>query len=586
MAEQTERWSSVKRFFKMLELDKKDITYVYIYAIFSGLITLSVPLGIQAIIGLIVGGSLSTALLVLITIVTIGTMLTGILKIMQITVTETLQRRIFARSAFEFAYRIPRFKLEKMLGDYPPELVNRFFDTLTLQKGVPKLLMDFSTAGLQIIFGLLLISFYHPFFVFFGVILLLILVLILRITGPGGLKTSLNESKYKYKVVYWLEEMARALTTFKMAGRDNFYLRQTDELVSAYLDNRKKHFRILLIQYGNIVGFKTIITLALLLLGSTLVIQNRINIGQFVAAEIVVLLIMSSVEKLILSMETIYDVLTAVEKIGGVVDLPLDREEGLEYQAIRSDEGISIKAEKVSYQYSDAEKPNLREIDLDIPAGSSLCLSGYNGSGKATLTQLLTGMYNQFKGQINFNEIPLMNMNLNSFRRNIGTYSELSDIFRGTVIDNICLGHEGLDVHDILKAADEVGLKKFIQRLPEGLQTMLLPGGRNIPRGIRTKILIARAIVHKPKLLVLEEFFSKLEVVDQLKIARFITDKKWGWTLVLISNNPNIAAFCDQVAILKDGLIVEKGTFQDILQSDHYQGVFMSGQFNSNINPK
>ncbi|MEL6276688.1 MAG: ABC transporter ATP-binding protein, partial [Bacteroidota bacterium] len=178
-----EQWA-VKRFFNMLKLDRKEIIHVYLYAIFSGLITLSIPLGVQAIIGLIAGGEISAALIVLIAIVSAGTMLTGVLKVMQLTLTESIQRRLFARSSFEFAWRLPRIKSELLLGEYPPELVNRFFDTLTLQKGLPKLLTDTSTAILQIIFGLLLISFYHPSFVAFSLILLLVLVIIFYVSSP------------------------------------------------------------------------------------------------------------------------------------------------------------------------------------------------------------------------------------------------------------------------------------------------------------------------------------------------------------------------------------------------------------------
>lgn len=569
-----EQWTAVRRFFRMLQPDQKDITYIYIYAIFSGLITLSLPLGVQAIIGLIVGGAISTSLLVLIAVVTIGTALTGILKIMQITVTENLQRRIFTRSAFEFAYRIPRFRLEAMLGDYPPELINRFFDTLNLQKGVPKLLMDFSTAVLQIIFGLVLISFYHPFFVFFSIILVVILLAIIRITGPGGLTTSLKESKYKYKVVYWLEEMARATTTFKLAGSSKLAMKTTDDLVSSYLDSRKDHFRILLVQYGNIVGFKTLVTFGLLLLGSTLVIDNRINIGQFVAAEIVVILIMASVEKLILSMETIYDVLTATEKIGAVLDKPLDKEDGVDFREICDERGMALHLDKVSFQFADADRPTLDEITLDIKAGERLCIAGYNGAGKNTLIQLITGLYTDFRGAITFNGVPMKNLNINTLRSHVGNHSQESDIFKGTIMDNICLGHEDLSLTDVIWAAEQVGLKEYIQKLPEGYNTELLPGGRNIPKSVRTKIILARSFAFRPNLLAFEEFFNKLEQEDQEKIANVLTSRSNPWTLVTVSNNPIMAARCDRTIIMRDGQIIAEGDFETIRRSPHFQHVF------------
>jgi len=179
--------TAFQRLFGMLELDRRDITYIYVYALLSGLITLTLPLGIQAIIGLIAGGSVSNALYILLGVVTLGVALTGALKIMQLSVVETILQRIFIRSTFDFTFRIPRVKLENLHKEYPPELMNRFFDTFTPQKGIPKLLIDLSSAAFQIILGLLLISFYHPFFIFFSLVLLLLLFVIFRFTGPIGL---------------------------------------------------------------------------------------------------------------------------------------------------------------------------------------------------------------------------------------------------------------------------------------------------------------------------------------------------------------------------------------------------------------
>ncbi|MCB0626826.1 MAG: ATP-binding cassette domain-containing protein, partial [Saprospiraceae bacterium] len=442
-------WKPVKRLFRLLELDRKDITFIYLYAIFAGLITLSLPLGIQAIIGLIAGGAMSSSLVLLIVVVTVGTALTGLLKVMQLTVTETLQRRIFTRSAFEFAFRIPRIRMESLAREYPPELVNRFFDTLTLQKGLPKILMDFSTAFLQIIFGLILISFYHPFFVFFGLILLLVLAAIFRFTGPGGLKTSLQESKYKYAVAHWLQELARSVTTFKLSGTSRFPLEQTDGLVVNYLDARRQHFRILLFQYGNIVAFKTIVTGALLILGSILVIDNQINLGQFVAAEIVVILITSSVEKLILTMETIYDVLTGLEKIGAVTDLPLDADEGIRFEEVDTGRGMEVELRDLAFRFDDAEQPTVDGLDLHIEAGERICVAGYNRSGKSTLIQLIAGLFNDYQGSISYNGIPMRNFCLPSLREYIGDHTSQEDIFRGSILDNIRLGHEEVDLQDV-----------------------------------------------------------------------------------------------------------------------------------------
>lgn len=572
--------SPVKRFFLLLKLDKKDIYYIYLYAIFSGLITLTLPLGVQAIIGLIAGGAISSSWILLVLVVTFGTALTGILKIMQLTVTETLQQRIFTRAAFDIAYRLPRFKVESIHGEYAPELVNRFFDTLTLQKGIPKILTDFSTSILQIFFGLLLLSFYHPFFIFFSILLVLIVLVIFRVTGPRGLSSSLTESKYKYKAASWLEELARSMGTFKLAGKSDLPLEKTDALVSNYLDARKQHFKVLVTQYSSIVAFKVFITAGLLILGSILVIDNRLNIGQFVAAEIVVILIMASVEKLILAMETIYDVLTALEKLGSLTDIPIEQEgEGIPFEVIDTGKGISVELKDVSYQFQDAEKPALDKINLKIKPGEKVCIAGYNSAGKSTLLHVITGIYTNFTGSLTFNDVPFRSLNIVSLRAHIGDHLPQEDIFKGTLLENISIGHRDVSLQDVIFAVEKVGLKSFVERLPLGYNTMLLPGGKNLPRSIIAKIILARSIASKPSLLAIEEPFSFLEQQDREKISEFLTADENTWTLLIVSDDPIIAAKCERIIVMQNGKILESGALAEIKESEHYTKIFKTEKY-------
>lgn len=240
----------VQRFFRLLGNERKDIGYIYLYAIVIGLITLSLPLGVQAIINLISGGMVFSSVYLLLFIVIGGVLISGVMQIIQFTLVETLQQRIFAKAAFEFTYRVPRIKSESLLGYYPPELMNRFFDILTVQKALPKILIDITGAILQILLGIMLLSFYHPFFIAFGFLTILIISLIIYFNGPKGLQTSLVESKYKYKVAQWLEDIARSLYTFKLSGTGNLPMEKMDGLVNSYLLYRKKHFKILRFSFG------------------------------------------------------------------------------------------------------------------------------------------------------------------------------------------------------------------------------------------------------------------------------------------------------------------------------------------------
>ena len=215
----------LKRFYHLLELDKKDVYQIFFYAIFAGLLSLSLPLGIQAITNFIQSGRVSASWIVLIILVVFGVTLVGILSIMQLRITENLQQKIFVRSSFEFAARLPKIKSTEFYNSYPPELANRFFDTMTIQKGTSKLLTDFSAALLQIFFGIILLSLYHPYFIIFGVLLLALLCFIFKFSYKSGLETSLKESKFKYKVASWLQEMARNNFSFRNELNYDFALK-------------------------------------------------------------------------------------------------------------------------------------------------------------------------------------------------------------------------------------------------------------------------------------------------------------------------------------------------------------------------
>ena len=263
-----------QRLMGLLKLDKRDVLQTFYYAIFAGLVNLSLPLGIQAIINLIQGAEISTSWIILVILVTGGVAFGGLLQLMQIRIIENVQQKIFTRASFEFTYRFPKIKMSDLRDFYPPELANRFFDTLNVQKSLAKILVDFPAAVLQIVFGLLLLSFYHPFFIIYGILLLLLIYIVFKFTAQKGMETSLEESKTKYKVAHWIQEVARSLVSFKLSGRTSLAVNKNDILVSAYLEARESHFRVLVLQFIQMIGFKVLVTAGLLLIGGLLVLMT------------------------------------------------------------------------------------------------------------------------------------------------------------------------------------------------------------------------------------------------------------------------------------------------------------------------
>ncbi|MEM6767372.1 MAG: ATP-binding cassette domain-containing protein [Bacteroidota bacterium] len=563
----------LKRFFRLLSLERKEIGHIYIYAIFNGLIYLSLPLGIQAIISQVLANELSSSWVLLIIVVTLGTAVVGGLQIMQMSITEMIQQRIFTRASFEFAYRIPRIKMEALAKYYPPELVNRFFDTMNVQKGLPKILIDLSTAAIQIIFGLILLSFYHPFFIIFGFVLVFLLFLIFRFTGPRGLTTSLEESNHKYEVASWLEEIARALSSFKLAGETDLALRKTDHLVSNYLNARKKHFRVLIAQFSNIVAFKTIVTAGLLILGSILLIERRMNVGQFVASEIIILMVISSVEKLITSMETIYDVLTGMEKIGKVTDLPLERHKGMDFEQINTGQGIDIQFKNVDFKFPYDHHLALKNVSFDILPGEKVCISGPSGSGKSMLLNVISGLYEHYNGIIAFNDVPLMNLDPISLRSYIGDCLSQKTLFRGSVIENLKMGSPEVSFEDVQWALSKLELHDFVNSLPMGLETDIVPETPTLPQSVVRKLILARCVAKRPQLLVMDDFFSIWEKDERERICEFLTCAEMR-TVVSVSNDPTFAVKCDKVIVLEKGAIRDVGSFQEISQKPYFENLF------------
>ncbi len=566
--------NSLTRFFRLLSVERKEILYIYIYALFNGIINLSLPLGIQAIINLISGGQITTSWIILVAIVILGTLFAGLMQIMQVYINERVQQRLFTRSAFEFAYRIPRFKIEALKDLYAPELANRFFDTLTVQKGLGKILIDFSTASLQILFGLILLSFYSPYFIIFSIIFILLAFLIFRITGPAGMRASLQESRHKYEVAYWLEELGRTMPTFKLAGIPKFSMTRTNDLVSSWLEARKKHFKVLLIQFGSMVALKTLVTAGILVLGGILVIDQTLNIGQFVAAEIIIIILLNSVEKLIRSFETIYDVLTATEKSSEVTDLELEKEGGMQVGSNDDSQGLSIKAEGLSYKAPATAQPILRNIDLDIPSGHRLCIAGYNGSGKSTLLNALSGLYENYEGRILFNGIPRKNVDINDLRSEIGDNLAHEDVFHGTITENITMGQGDVSDRAIQEAVNFAGLSDFIHRLPQGYNTVIGPEGFTLPRSIVKSIILARSVARSPLLMAIEDDLTQFEHAEKLRIINYLTDASQPWTLLIISNHAEVMDMCDQVVVLREGEIIANNSPEVVRQEPWFKDVF------------
>lgn len=536
--------NSLKPFLRLWQLinsDKADIVSIYFYAILNGLVQLSLPVGVQAIIGFVLGASMVTSIYLLIVMVLLGVFVVGVLQINQMKIIERIQQRIFVRNAITFAEKIPKFDLLRIDSYYLPEKVNRFFDTVNVQKSISKILLEIPTALIQILFGLILLSLYHPLFIILGFIIVGVFYFVLKLTSARGMSTSIEESTHKYEVVSWLQDMARTVMSFKFSQDSKMDIKNTDALILNYLDARTEHFSVLLIQYKILVAFKVLITAVLLGSGVYLLLDQKLNIGEFIAAEIVILSIISSVEKIIKNLDSAYDLSTGLEKLANVTELVTEEAGNFE---IKSNQ-LAIELVDFNFGFKDSI-PLFKNVHIKFAPNSITCLSGNEGAGKTTFLKILSGIYSLYKPGYMINNLPFDSYKLIPLRQRMGVLLKQQDIFTGTILENIAMGRVAVSEEKIMEIARKIGFENFLQNQAWGFETKIDANGRRLSRSIIQKILLLRALCNEGNYLLLDEPFDGLNAIQKAKLEQYLIGQKEIATIIVASNDPDFAALCDQ----------------------------------------
>lgn len=523
---ETTTGSSWKHLSNLLKLEKADISALYFYAVVSGILSLSLPLGIQSVIHFIQSGQITTSWTLLVLLVIAGVVLTGVMQIMQLRITENIQQRIYVHYSFDFAHRFPRFNRQALAGKIPAELMNRFFDVISLQKGFSKVLLDFTSAFLQIAFSLLVLSLYHPFYIAFSFLLILLLVIIFRPIIKRGLETSLKESKYKYASAYWLQEIARADWSFRLIPNEKLSLNRLDEHGNNYLKSRENHFQILWKQFIWMIAIKALIVASLLGLGGYLVISQQINLGQFVAAEVLILLLLAAVEKIIQSLETLYDVCTSLEKLEEVREIPVTFEENATESSV---ELFPLEMIQVNLEES--------KSIIHIEKGQNTLLTGSN-QGKITkfLRQLIDPTVDsRFTPRWNL-RIPNGNQLTSGFDQ-IGWFAKGTHLIEGSLLENIQFGRIAISDEQVIDVLHLVSLSHLFKDNQKGLDLTISKSNKLLSEEERDRLLIARAIVNKPKLLIMSFIGSPIAIEDRLKLVEDIHMNSPETTFIIASEN-------------------------------------------------
>ncbi|MCS6850130.1 MAG: ATP-binding cassette domain-containing protein [Gemmataceae bacterium] len=533
----------LNRLFGLLRPERQDLWHVVAYAVAVGFFNLATPIALMAVVNTVALATLVQQLIVLCSGLLICQAMVALFRFLQAVVVEYIQRRIFTRVAADISYRLARVRLDAFDRQHGPELVNRFFDVLTVQKASATLLLDGVDVVLSTIIGLALLASYHQVLLGFDIVLLAALVFLFWPLGRGAVATAIRESRAKYAVAAWLEEIARHPSAFKLAGGPQFATDRTDILTREYLLARHAHFRIVMRQFAFALAVNAIALTVLLALGGFLVIYGQLTLGQLVAAELVVSLVVLSFTKFSKHLESYYDLLAAVEKLGVLVDLPLERTRGVAHHA-RSG-GASVLIHDLSFTYEGGHRPALHQFNLTLEAGERVALWGPNGAGKSTLVDLLFGLRVPTHGYIEIDGMDLRELQLESLRAHVAVVRGI-EIFEASVLDNVRMGRDELSVADVRQALKAVGLLQVVLELPDGLYTRLRTGGSPLSLGQAARLMLARAIVGQPRLLVLDDVLDSIDQDSRREVLPVIMGRDARWTLLVMTQNPEVAALCDR----------------------------------------
>ena len=543
-----------------LKFEKGNLWVAVIYSVAIGILSLALPLATQSLVNTVAFGSLLQPIVVLSILLLAFLSFSSILQTLRQYVVEMLQRRVFVQMASDSVDHLLRARASAFDGTHPPELVNRFLEVVTVQKAAATLLIDGLTVFMQTIIGMSLLAVYHPFLGILDFFLLICIVIVLWPLGLGAVSTAVKESKAKYALVAWLQEVGRHLDAFKSGPGAAFALHRTNDLAKEYLNYRGKHFRILLRQVIGSLALQTLASTALLGVGGFLVINRELTLGQLVASELVLALVVSGFAKFGKHLETYYDLCAAVDKLGYLTDLPTESS-GPDAMPKR-DGGASVTVRNLTFRYPHGAKPVFENMHLEVPAGARIAITGRSGDGKSTLVDVLWRLRTPQSGVVEIDGNDIRNYKLESLRTEVAIV-RVNEVFQGTILENISFGRPDVDTQRVRDVLAGVGLMDEIDALPQGIHSQVSTFGLPLSSGQALRLALARAMAGRPRLLIIDEILDRVDDVSlRSSILESVFDRKAPWTLLLTSENPNILSLCDSVYELRKGSLLESSSFK------------------------
>lgn len=526
----------VRRLLALLRPEKSDIWVVVVFAFFAGVLSLATPIAVESLVNIVMFGQLLQPLLILSLMLFAFLAFAAAMRAMQTFAVEVIQRRLFVRVAADLAYRFPKVCPNSLHGEYGPELANRFFDIVTLQKVVAQMLLDGISIVLTTLVGMSVLAFYNPWLLGFDLLLLATVIIGVLGLGRGAIAASILESKQKYKIAAWFEDLLRCTTTFKISGAGEFAVDRANNLTAGYLSYRQKHFSVLFRQLLFILGLQAVAGTVLLGFGGWLVIREELSVGQLVAAELIVAAILSSLAKLGKHIEGFYDVVAAVDKLGHLFDLDMEPQDGL--LALPTSGGARLRMTDVTH--SNGGSWLKQGVTLSVDSGQHVALLSSTPAETRTLFDILYGLSTPEAGHVEIEHTDPRDVRPDVLRQTVSLVREV-ELFTGTIAENVHLGRPTVTMTDIRTALQAVDLLDTILRLPDGLDTLINATGAPLASSQLLRLMLARGIVGQPSLMLVDGTFDHLPDATLESTCQALVENLPGCTFLVATQRKQVA---------------------------------------------
>ncbi len=536
--------ATIARLSLFLQFEKKILAILVSYALAIGVFSLIVPLTIQELVNTFAYAIQPIMVVTLVSVMAIALLLMGSFRVLQARAVEILVQRIYARIALGLTQQLPRFR---DVG-FSPKYANYFMEAELLPRSLAAMLVDIINVIVGGTIGMTILVMYHPYFIVFNVVLVGGFAAIITILGRGGLTITMEVSRHNYDTMNWLQDIADNLMHFKATASTPFLLTKTDELVGRYVAARKIRSDILTgTQYKGSVIWQAFGHSGLIATAGWLLAIGQITLGQFVASEVIVGALIINLDTVSKRMYYVYYAFTSLYELETLFSLPKDKEQGKLSVPLPDPtvHGVRLTCKDVSFAYPNSH-PTFQNFNVEVAPGEKVAVFSSTSTGKTTLARVLAGLYTPTSGAVRYNGVDLRDLDMDSLNacRGLILDSQLT-LFESTLEENLTMGRP-VKYDDIRWALRFVELEDDVDAMPQGLRTPVQRGGREFTTSQILRLLVARAIVTRPQILILDGTLHSMLPAMRETILRRLCSKEEPWSVIFVSNDPTLSAHVDR----------------------------------------